>query len=102
MCASSAGEKTRCDVVERAAVTPPTESVQPGSIRQAAIERVNDPEQLDRLLTVTSARGWIALTAVAGLIGVAVGWSLVGRLPSYVEGQGAFIREGGSIAPAAA
>jgi HlyD family secretion protein len=79
-----------------------TESANQGTFRQAAIDRVNSPEQLDRLLTVTTARSWIALTAIAALIAVALSWSLAGSLSSYVEGRGVFIREGGSIASAAA
>lgn len=70
--------------------------------RRAALERINSPEQLDRLLTVTTAQSWIALTAVACLIAVALTWSLIGSLPTYVEGRGLFIRQGGSIASAAA
>ena len=70
--------------------------------RKAALDRINSPEQLDHLLTVTTPRSWIALTAVAALIGVALTWSLIGSLPTYVEGRGLFIREGGSIASAAA
>jgi HlyD family secretion protein len=88
--------------VERAGVTPQTESAPSIIFRQAALDRVNSPEQLDRLLTVTTARNWIALIAIAGLIAVALGWSLIGNLPSYVEGRGLFIREGGNIASAVA
>ena len=33
--------------------------------RPAALERLNNPEQLDRLLTVTSARSWIAAFVIA-------------------------------------
>jgi HlyD family secretion protein len=86
--------------VERAGVTQLTETPHSGLFRQAALDRINSPEQLDRTLTVTRARSWIALLAVAALIAVALGWSLVGRLPSYVEGRGLFIRAGGSIAAA--
>lgn len=85
-----------------AGVTPQTESSDPGTFRQVAIESANSPQQLDSLLTVTTARSWIALTAIAALIAVALIWSLIGSLSSYVEGQGVFIREGGSIASAAA
>jgi HlyD family secretion protein len=59
-------------------------------------------ERLDRLLTVTTARSWIALAAIAALIGVALAWSLLGRISSYVEGRGVFLRDGGHIASAAA
>jgi HlyD family secretion protein len=95
-------EDNRCCIMERANVPPQTESPEPGTFRQAALDRVNSPAQLDRLLTVTTARSWIALTGVAALIATALSWSVIGRISSYVEGQGVFIREGGSIASAAA
>lgn len=79
-----------------------SETARPGLFRQAALDRINSPEQLDRLLTVTTARSWIALVAVAVLIAAALGWSLIGRLSTYVEGRGLFLREGGNIASAAA
>ena len=59
-------------------------------------------ERLDRLLTVTTARAWIALATIAALIGVALAWSLAGSISSYVKGRGVFLREGGRIASAAA
>ncbi len=83
-------------------MTPPTEAAHRALPRVIALERVSSPEQLDQLLTLTTARSWIALVAVAALIAVGVGWSFVGRLYTYVEGDGVFLREGGSIASAAA
>jgi HlyD family secretion protein len=59
-------------------------------------------EGLDRLLTVTTSHSWIGLATIAVLIGVAVAWSLIGTLSTYVEGQGVFLRAGGRIASAAA
>jgi HlyD family secretion protein len=79
-----------------------SETAQPGPFRQAALDRINNPEQLDRLLTVTTARSWIALAAVAGIIAVALGWSVIGRLATNVDGRGLFIQKGGRVASAAA
>jgi HlyD family secretion protein len=86
--------------VERLGVSAQTESAT-GTFRPAALESSSSPQQLDSLLTVTTARSWIALTTIAALIAVALIWSLLGRISSYVEGRGVFIREGGSIASAA-
>jgi len=41
--------------------------------RQAALERTSSPEQLDRLLTITDTRGWLALLASGMLLRFAVG-----------------------------
>lgn len=71
-------------------------------MQSIAGEDATGTERLDRLLTVTTPRSWIALATIAALIGVALAWSLVGRISSYVEGRGVFLRAGGRIASAAA
>ncbi len=78
-----------------------TEPARPDIFRKTALDRVNSPEQLDRLLTVTTTRSWLALIAIAALILAALLWSIFGSISSYVEGQGVFLRVGGSIASAA-
>lgn len=82
-------------------MTLPTEAAPPSTFRQAVVGRINSPEQLDRLLKITTARSWIALIAIVALVAVALSWSLTGRLSTYVEASGVFLREGGSIASAA-
>ena len=60
------------------------------------------PEQLDRMLSVTSARGWIALLAilvVAATVGV---WSVVGEVATYVEAHGFLLNRGGRVVDAVA
>jgi HlyD family secretion protein len=51
---------------------------------------------------VTTPRSWIALLTIAVLIAVAVAWSLLGRISTYVEANGVFLRDGGRIASASA
>jgi hypothetical protein len=65
--------------------------------RQAALERLSSPEQLDRLMPLTSPRSWIVLAAVGLLLVGAFLWSLVGKLDITVEGQGVLMRQGGAI-----
>jgi HlyD family secretion protein len=73
-----------------------------GPFRQTALARLNNPEQLDRLLTVTTSRSWIALAAFLLLILTAVAWSLIGTLPTYATGRGLMINQGGYIQDATA
>ena len=50
--------------------------------------RLTTPERLDRMLSVTRVRGWIALLAifmVAGAVGV---WSVFGEVATYVKANG--------------
>ncbi len=72
--------------------------------RKASVERLSSPEQLDQLMQVTTARGWIALGALVGLLAIAVTWSLVGSIPTRVHGTGVLIKTGGvyDIVPLAA
>ena len=78
------------------------ESPPKSPFRQAALARLNNPEQLDRLLTVTSARSWVAFVVFLALIAAALGWSVVGTLSTYVSGRGLFLNEGGRVIAAAA
>lgn len=63
--------------------------------REAALERLSSPEQLDQQLQVTSARGWVALAAIWALLAAVVTWSIVGRVPTREEGQGIIVASGG-------
>jgi multidrug efflux pump subunit AcrA (membrane-fusion protein) len=63
--------------------------------RPTALERLSSPERLDQLIEVTSPRGWLALAGVCSLLVLAVGWGILGRLPTVVPGEGLLIRDGG-------
>jgi len=63
----------------------------PELFRQRALEHISSPEQLDRLLRVTRRSYWLPLLVVAGfgaLVGV---WSVKGRIPVTVQGEGILI-----------
>jgi hypothetical protein len=63
--------------------------------RQAALERLSSPEQLDQLVRVTRPVGWLALLALSLVILSAIAWGIVGRLPVQVAGPGILISTGG-------
>ncbi len=63
--------------------------------RKVALERLSSPEQLDQLLQVTDARGWLALAALAALLATALGWGIWGSVPTEAAGAGILIRRGG-------
>ena len=71
--------------------------------RKVSLDRLSSPEQLDQLMHVTEGRGWLALGALAGLLGVAIAWGIFGSLPETVAGTGILVRSGGvaHVAPTA-
>ena len=65
--------------------------------RQAALDRLSSPEQLDRLLVVVRPSDWLAMTAFAILALTALAWSLFGTVATRVEGNGILVGAGGHI-----
>lgn len=64
--------------------------------------RLTTTERLDRMLSVTRARGWIALLAIL-VVAAAVGvWSVVGEVATYVEAHGFLLNRGGKVVDAVA
>ncbi len=56
--------------------------------RQESLERLSSPERLDQLMYVADAKSWIPLSALGALALVALGWSIFGKIPVTVAGQG--------------
>jgi HlyD family secretion protein len=63
--------------------------------RKVALERLSSPEQLDQMVQVTDAKGWLALTGLGALLVAAVGWGLWGSIPTEAQGDGILLRQGG-------
>ncbi len=59
--------------------------------RKQALERLSSPEQLDQLLKVVSPIAWLPLATACSLVFVAAAWSVLGRLPLKVNGEGVLI-----------
>ncbi|ODH02077.1 NHLP bacteriocin system secretion protein [Nostoc sp. KVJ20] len=59
--------------------------------RQESVERLSSPERLDQLMQVVSPRSWLPLVALSSLVGVAIIWSIYGRIPITIEGRGVLI-----------
>lgn len=62
--------------------------------RKVALDRLSSPDQLDRLMEVTSSKGWLALGAAGGVLLVALLWSILGSIPTRIAGQGILIKGG--------
>lgn len=60
--------------------------------RQEALERLSSPETLDQMIQVVSPRAWLPLSTIGFLVATAAVWSVVGRIPLTVTGQGVLIQ----------
>jgi HlyD family secretion protein len=73
--------------------------------RKVALERLSSPEQLDRLIALTSPTGWLALLALVVLLAAIIAWGVFGSVPTRVQGAGLLVTRGGQVfdamAPAA-
>jgi len=64
----------------------------PSLFRQEALERLSSPEQLDQMVEIVNPMAWIPLGAIGCLAIAALLWSIFGRLPLNVKGQGILVR----------
>ena len=65
--------------------------------RQVALNKLSSPEELDRLLRVTSPKGWIALIGIGVLLLTATVWAVVGKIPIKLVGQQCILVKTGGI-----
>lgn len=56
--------------------------------RKSSLERISSPEQLDKVLKVTSPMSWLALIGITLIVIVTVIWSIVGTIPVTITSQG--------------
>src|SRR6476469_7133564 len=64
-------------------------------IRKQVLDRLASPEQLNSLMQLTDAKGWLALAACGLLLLTALGWGIFGSLPDRVHGSGILIHSAG-------
>lgn len=56
--------------------------------RKVSLERLSSPEELDQLITITSPRGWIALSGLIIILLASAFWGISGQIPVTVSGEG--------------
>lgn len=59
--------------------------------RKEALEQSASPERLDQLVQIASPKGWLSLAALGALVATGVAWSVFGRIPITVTGQGVMV-----------
>lgn len=56
--------------------------------RKSSLERISSPEQLDKVLKVTSPMSWLALIGITLIVVVTAIWSIVGTIPVTITAPG--------------
>jgi HlyD family secretion protein len=70
------------------------------TFRKVALERAASPEQLDHLVKITTSFDWLLGFVIMLALATAITWSIVGRIPSRVPGEGILLSSGGRVADA--
>lgn len=65
--------------------------------RKSALDRLSSPERLDTVFVAASRGYWIAALALGLLVAAALLWSLVGRIPTRVAGDGILLSARGEV-----
>jgi HlyD family secretion protein len=65
--------------------------------RQSALDRLSSPEQLDRAIRLSAPHDWMAVVVLCVFLGVAIGWSILGSIPTIVRGSGILLATGGRV-----
>jgi HlyD family secretion protein len=68
--------------------------------RAVALDRASSPEQLDQLVDITRPRDWIAGLVIVSCLAAVIAWSIIGRIPTRVPGEGILISGGGRVVDA--
>lgn len=63
--------------------------------RKSSLEKLSSPEQLDRMIVITSPSLWLSLAGAAGIIIVVLLWAIFGRLPVEVDSYGIYVNRAG-------
>lgn len=75
--------------------TPSAKSKKESLFREASLDRLSSPEQLDSLVKITNPAGWLVLLTLIILIMTAILWGVYGSIPTKVLGSSVLIKTGG-------
>ena len=59
--------------------------------RKSLLERISSPEQLDKMIVITSPSYWLAILGGAFIIVAALVWFILGSIPINMETTGIFV-----------
>jgi len=70
------------------------------TFRAAALDRAASPEQFDHLVVITRPSDWLWAAVICFLLVAVIIWSVVGRIPTRVAGEGILISNGDRVVDA--
>jgi len=70
--------------------------------REKSLQKLADPEQLDQLFTLTSPRSWLILFTIMAMLVILLIWSIYGKIPTQITGQGILLSRNQGIFDATA
>lgn len=65
--------------------------------RQASLDHLSTPEQLDQVMHVTASAAWVTLATLFVVVAAGLIWSFIGTVPIKVTGRGILISPGGVL-----
>ncbi len=69
----------------------------PSPFRQSALDRLSSPEQLDQMVRVSDAKGWIAVSGISLFVAFIIAWGVFGSIATEVEAPGILVLQGGRL-----
>lgn len=63
----------------------------PDLYRKSALERISNPEQLDKVLRITSPMSWLALLGITLILAVTLVWAFLGSIPETITVKGTVV-----------
>ena len=71
-----------------------------GPFRERALARLSTSERLDRTLTVSAPKEWLALVFLGAMTAAIVSWAVLGEVSVFVQAPGILLGRGGVIVDA--
>ncbi len=69
----------------------------PTGFRAEALKRLQSPDQLDTLFSLTSPIGWVCAIVAVIIVAALILWGFFGELPFQVYGMGMVLQQGGKL-----
>lgn len=63
--------------------------------RKTSLDRLSSPDQLDKLITITSPKSWLTVMTIGVVLACAILWGVFGTIPKKVDTSGILISSGG-------